>query len=204
MLFTVTMYTPFSPLIGLEQPRELIRWAYKANKGETSKAFTIGEKYVIAHLTGIKEKGFLPLEDVKPQVTAGVIKEKKAEMLIEKFNKQASGATTIDAVAQKLIVQAMDADNINFTNGYIPSVGNEPRLIGSAFALKQGQLSKPIKGENGVYMVTVKSMTEPAAAKDFDNNRRQILEQRKGRSEYEVFNALKEKANIEDNRGKFY
>ncbi|MCX6291408.1 MAG: peptidylprolyl isomerase [Bacteroidetes bacterium] len=191
-------------IAGLEQPREMIRWAYKASKGETSKAFTFGDKYVIAHLVDIKEKGFLPLEEVKPQVTAMVKKEKKAEILAEKFSKQAAGATTIDAVAQKLNVAAVDADNVSFVNTFLPAAGSEPKVVGTAFALKQGELSKPIKGDNGVYMIMVKSFTEPPAAKDYEANRKQLVDQRKSRSEYEVFNALKEKANIEDNRGKFY
>jgi peptidyl-prolyl cis-trans isomerase D len=189
---------------GLEQPRELIRWVYKAEKGEVSKAFTVGEKYVIAHLVSIKEKGIQPLEDVRPQVTAAVIRQKKADMLIEKFNKQAAGATTIDAVAQKMNTGVTDANNLTFLNTYIPAAGNEPRVVGTAFALKQGEISKPIKGESGVFIVMVSSVTEPAPAKDFEANRKQLLDQRKGRSEYEVFNALKEKANIEDNRGRFY
>ncbi len=191
-------------IAGLDQPRTLIQWMYKAKKGEISKAFTLNDKYVIAHLIGIKEKGFLPLEDVKTQVTAGVIKEKKAELLIEKINKQAAGASSIEIVAQKLNVGAMDADNISMSNTYIPNAGNEPRVVGTAFAMKAGQLSKPIKGDNGVFMITVKSFTEPAATKDYETNRKQLTEQRKSRSEYEVFNALKEKAKIEDNRGKFY
>ena len=189
---------------GLDQPRELVRWAYKAKIGEVSKAFTIGDKYVIAHLTAIKEKGILPLEDVKQQVTAGVIKEKKGDLLIEKINNVTTGVTSIDAAAQKLSLTATDADNVNFANGYIPSIGNELRLIGTAFTLKEGQLSKPIRGENGVFLVSVKSYTEQGPTKDLWSNRRQLTEQRKGRSEFEVFNALKEKANIEDNRGKFY
>jgi peptidyl-prolyl cis-trans isomerase D len=189
---------------GLEQPRELIRWVYKAKKDEVSKAFTIGEKYVIAHLIGIREKGFVPLEDVRKQVAAGVIREKKGAMLVEKFEKEAAGATTIDAVSQKLHLNAIDADNVSFSNSFIPSSGNEPHVVGYAFALKPNQLSKPIKGETGVYMISVKSFTEPAATTNYEASRKQLLDQRRGRSEYEVFNALKEKANIVDNRGKFY
>ncbi len=189
---------------GLEQSRELIRWVYKAEKGEVSKTFTVGEKYLIAHLIGIKEKGVLPLDEVRPQVTAAVIKQKKADILIDKFNKQTAGATTIEAVSQKMSAPMTDADNASFSNTYLPTVGNEPRVIGTAFALKQGELSKPIKGENGVFVIAVKSFTEPASVNNYESNRKQMLDLRKGRSEYEVFDALKEKANIEDNRGKFY
>lgn len=41
---------------GLESPRELVRWAYQANKGDISKAFTFGDKYVVAHLTDVKKR----------------------------------------------------------------------------------------------------------------------------------------------------
>lgn len=187
---------------GLESPRELVRWAYSAKKGEVSKVFTLGDKFVVAHLVDIREKGTLPMESVIDQVTAEVRKEKKAAMLIEKIN--AANGTDIDAMAQKLNTVATDADNINFQNPYIPGIGNEAKVTGTIFGLKQGQLSKPIKGDAGVSVVFVKSFTEPAATEDYSASVRQLQDQRKSRSEYEVFNALKEKAKVEDNRGKFY
>jgi len=189
-------------IAGLDQPRELIRWAYGAEKGDISKVFTLGDKYVIAQLADIKEKGFLPLDAVKDPVTSEVRKQKKAEVLIEKF-KKASG-TTVDDIASKLNVPAADGDNVNFANGYIPNFGNEPVIVGTIFAMKSGQVSQPIKGENGVAVVTVKSFQEPPATTDYSANIKTVSDTRKSRSDYEVFNALKEKANIEDNRGKFY
>ena len=70
---------------GLDQPRELVRWAYTAKEDDVSKVFTLGDKYVVAHLTEIRDKGFLPLDVVKDQVTVEVRKQKKGEMLVEKF-----------------------------------------------------------------------------------------------------------------------
>jgi hypothetical protein len=40
--------------------------------------------------------------------------------------------------------------------------------------------------------------------KDFKDAAAQLRNTVQSRAQYEVFNALKEKANIEDNRGKFY
>ncbi|MBL0138661.1 MAG: peptidylprolyl isomerase [Bacteroidetes bacterium] len=187
---------------GLESPRELVRWAYQANKGDISKAFTFGDKYVVAHLTDVKEKGILPMEEVLEQVTAEARKEKKAAMLIEKMN--ATGATNVDAMANKLNVTPGDADKISFQNPYIPGIGNELNIVGAIFGMKASQFSKPIKGDNGVTAVFIKSFTEPAPTTDYSANIKQVLEQRKSRSDYELQNALKEKANIEDNRGRFY
>jgi peptidyl-prolyl cis-trans isomerase D len=187
---------------GLEQPRELIRWAYTAKKGDVSKVFTFGDKNVIAHLVDIREKGYLPLESVKDQVTTEVRKKKKAEMLEDKFNK--ASASSIDAIAQKLNVTASDAENVMLSNSYVPGLGNEPAIVGQIFAMKPGQLSKPIKGETCVTVVLLKEIKNLATTTDYSPNAKQMADQRKQRGDYEVFNALKEKANVEDLRGKFY
>jgi peptidyl-prolyl cis-trans isomerase D len=189
---------------GLDQPRELVRWAYKANKDEVSKVFTLGDKYVIARLVSIREKGIPPMEEVKERVISGARKEKKAEMLIEKFKTQASGLTTIDAIGNKVGAPPITVDKISFASNYIESIGNEPGMLGVIFSMKQGQLSHPIKGENGVYVVSVDRINEPPATTDFSASQKQVSDNRKQRSEYEVLNALKEKAGVEDHRGKFY
>lgn len=189
---------------GLESPREMVRWAYKVEKGEVSKVFTFGDKYVIAKLTDIKEKGTLPMEAVKDQVKAGAMKLKKADMLKEQYNSKAAGATLVDDAGQKMNLPVSTVENVTFSNPYLQAVGNEPVLVGTIFGMKSGQISKPVRGEAGVYVFSVDKFTEPAATKDYSTNQKQLADQRKQRSEYEVFNALKEKANVEDHRGKFY
>jgi len=191
-------------IAGLESPRELIRWAYKVDKGEVSKVFTFGDKYVIAKLSDIKEKGTLPMEAVKDQVTAGAMKKKKGDMLEEQYKTKAAGATTIDAIGQKLNLPVTPVENITFSNPYLQGIGNESKLVGTVFGMKQGQVSKTIRGEAAVYVVVVDKFTEPVATKDYSATQKQLADQRKQRSDYEVFNALKEKANVVDDRGKFY
>jgi peptidyl-prolyl cis-trans isomerase D len=189
-------------IAGLDQPRELVRWAYTADNGDVSKIFTFGDKYVIAHLVSIKEKGILPLDEVREQVKVEAIKKKKSEMLVEKFNN--AGSTDINAIAQKLNTTPVDAPGVTFGNTYIQGLGNEPAVVGVVSALKKGQVSKPIAGDNAVVVVSVIDVTEAPATTDYSASVKQVVDQRKSRSEYEVFNSLKEKANIEDNRGKFY
>ena len=123
-------------------------------------------------------------------------------MLTEKLNK--ATASTIDEIAQKTSTSVVEADNVSMANPFIVGVGNEPNLVGTIFTLKANQISKPIKGENAVFQIVVKSFKEAAPTKEYTSNIKQLSDQLKSRSENEVFNALKEKANIEDNRGKFY
>lgn len=188
---------------GLENARELVRWAFKAKKNEVSKPFELADKFVVARVANIKPKGTLPLEDVKDLVKVDAIKDKKAAMLIEKINATGS-LNSLDALAQKLSVQPQTADAVNFSSPYLPNLGQESALVGTICALKKGEISKPIKGEQGVYVAQAMEIKEPTPATNLTENKKQIETQLQSRSQYESFNALKEKAKVEDNRGKFY
>jgi peptidyl-prolyl cis-trans isomerase D len=80
----------------------------------------------------------------------------------------------------------------------------EPAVVGAIVTMKPNTVSAPIKGMNGVYVVSVNSFTEAVMPKDIKETRQQVTQQLQQRASYEVSNALREKANIEDRRGKFY
>lgn len=190
-------------LPGLENAKELVRWVYKANKGDVSQVFEFKDRYVVATLTGIKEKGVAPLEEVKEDVTAKAIRDKKAETFITEFNTKAGSAKNIDEVAAKMALPAEKSDNLTFASYNVMNVGREDALIGTATALKAGALSKAVKGETGVFMVSALSVNEGTLPKDFKNKQKEIEQMNAGRVDYNLYDALKEKANIEDHRGKF-
>ena len=50
----------------------------------------------------------------------------------------------------------------------------------------------------------VSEITAPPAAKDYLANQTQVQTSIKQRVDYELFEALKEKADVQDNRAKFY
>jgi peptidyl-prolyl cis-trans isomerase D len=187
---------------GFENSRELIRWSFKAKIGEISKAFDFGNTYVVAKLTDIREKGTATLEQVKDQVTMDARKEKKAQMFIDQLSK--AGSSNIDAIATKVkqIVQA--ADNVSFASPFLGNAGFEGSVVGNIITLKAGQVSKPVKGNAGVYVVLVSNFNEPTLPKEFKESANQLKMQLQGRAQYEVENALKEKADITDHRGRFY
>src|SRR5258706_1615068 len=191
-------------ITGLEQPRELIRWVFTANKGEVSKVFTLGNTYVVAHLTDIKDKGILPLDAIREQMTAGARTDKKAEMLIEKFNTALKDAKTLDELAAKLNAQVKNHEPLLFANPNFPEIGRELSITGTLFSMEAGKMSPPLKGQAVAMVAVVTKFTEPPKDADVSAIRTQKLATLKQRSEFEVQNALKEKADIEDYRGKFY
>lgn len=53
-------------LAGLENSREMVRWAYGAKEGEISEIFNLGnDGYAVAMLTDIDDSKYTPMEDVE-------------------------------------------------------------------------------------------------------------------------------------------
>ena len=188
---------------GLESSREVVRWAYQAKKGDISKVFQLGEKYVVAHLTGINEKGVAPFEDVKSRVETAARKEKKAKDFMDKINQNMSGVTTLEALAAKLGAQVQVADGFNFTVHAAQGIGNEPRVAGVLFSLKKGEMSKPVEGTSGVFVVVQNEIIAPEKV-DWVSSKTTLKNGIKSRVDYQMLNALKEKAEIKDNRAKYF
>lgn len=187
----------------LENSRELVRWAFDAEVGDISKAFEFGNRFVVAKLTDAREKGTSTMEQVKDQVQMEARRKKKASMLIEKIN-QTGKAGDLNALASALNQQVQTAENVSFASPYLGSAGMEAYVTGYIMSMEKDKVSKPLEGMNAVYVVKVNSISEPEVPKDFKDSATQLRQQLGSRSQYEVLNALKEKANIEDRRAKFY
>lgn len=190
-------------LPGLEGAKELVRWVYKSKKGDVSQVFEFKDRFIVATLVGVKEKGVAPLDEVKDDVTAKAIRDKKAETFINEFNTKAGSSKSIDDVAAKMALTVEKSDNLTFASYNVANVGREDALVGTATNLKAGAISKAIKGDNGVFVVAVASVNEGTLPKDFKNKQKEMEQMNVGRVDYEMYDAMKEKANIEDHRGKF-
>lgn len=190
-------------IAGLQNARQVVKWAYEAKKGEVSKVFELDKKYIVAVLTEIKDKGVLAFEDVQKQVEAEVIKEKKAEKFLKEMASKSANASNVTQVSAMLSLPLDSAVSVNFMSPYI-STGRELSMIGAIADAKVGYIKKPIKGDNAVYLVEVKNVTEPSPVKDYKASVDQLANQIKSRVDYEVFESLKQKAGVEDFRANFY
>jgi len=189
----------------IENPRELIRWMYKANVGDiTDKVYELNDKYIVAHLTEIRDAGTLPLETVKKDIEPAVLNQVKAKQLTKKTEDALNGASTLDQVAQKLGKTAVNVENIVFANPIIPGVAQENKVVGTVFGLQPSKLSKSIEGNQGVYVVSVKDFVNPAQPQNIVSIKQQSLNSLNQRVPGSIFQVLKDKAEIVDNRVSFY
>ncbi len=194
-----------SSLPGLEDARNLIRWVYKADEGKVSEEiFDIGDQYVVAVLTKIKPKGTLSLEDVKKQIEPDVKRTVQSKVLLAKFEKGLTGVTTLAQASQKLGNTVVPVENVVFANPVIPGVAQENKVIGAIFGSQLNKLSKAIEGDRGIYVYTVKSFTNPPALTNMLKVKEQMEQTISQQVDGSVFEVLRKKANITDNRSKFY
>lgn len=186
---------------GLDSPKELVKWAYTAQKGDVS-LFNFSDRFLVAKLSGIKNKGTLPLEEVKDEVAFRVKQQKKGELLLKEFNEKAGSASTLDAAGKSLGLNVNTQENMDFGPGMVDLFGHDNIMVGTAFGATQSKLVKPFIGEMGVYMLVKNGERKEAVTNDFSMQMQEISKQMAGRADYEVFNVLKEKANIEFFKGR--
>lgn len=186
----------------LESPRELVRWAFEAKPGTLSPVFEFGDQFVIALLTGAKAEGVMALELVKAQIERELINNKKAELLIERFTKAIDENQSIEDVANKMNASVQSAQDITFTSFQVPGAGIEPALVSLAVNAPINQISRPIKGNNGVFVVKVNNVENIGV--DTEITRQELSRNIEMSIDYQLIESLKEGAKITDNRSRFF
>ncbi|MSQ78665.1 MAG: hypothetical protein EXR21_03175 [Flavobacteriaceae bacterium] len=192
-------------LSGLQNPRELVRWIYENEKGAVSDVTNIDNKFVVALITATRKKGSNNWEDVKDQLEDGTRKMKKAEIFKARFEKEVKGCKTVEELAIKLGTIAQVAPGQTFENRVIPYAGEEMNLLGAIHAMKPGKFSKVIEGGNGVYVAWVDKVNEAQnLPTDWKPMKEELLMGQRSSAEYTTRNAIRDAANIEDMRYKFF
>lgn len=185
--------------------RQLVMWLFNetTEQGDVSKVFELDDQYVVAVLTGQNEKGTAALADVRDEVMVQVKNEKKAKLIKDKL---ASLSGSLDEIAQKYGADAnvYTASNIKPADFNLATVGYAPKVVGAAFGQKEGSRSQPIEAQQGVVVVETVNITEPAEIADYASVKEQILQRKANRTAYMITEAIKEKAEIEDERYKFF
>jgi peptidyl-prolyl cis-trans isomerase D len=126
---------------------------------------------------------------------------KKGEILTKKLQ----GVKSLEEAATRVKAQVQDAE-LTFNSAIIPGTnGSEYRVVGSIFSMqKNGDLSFPLIGENGVFVVLLENIIEAPPAPDINGNKKNMTTSLRGRAQNEAYQALRELAKVVDNRHKFF
>ncbi|MEO5645590.1 MAG: SurA N-terminal domain-containing protein [Bacteroidia bacterium] len=194
---------------GVENPKELIRWLYdnKTEVGSVSHPFQNTDRYIVARVTGILERGTKPFEDETVQEICKVeaIKQKKADLFTEELNK-AKGKTIEETAAKAGNIPVMPGTGITIAAPYMQGAAFEPGVVGTLTSLAPNTMSAPVKGTMGVYIVMLEKVEKPAAITPADAKAKQatIIAGLASRADASAEGILKDAAEIVDNRARYF
>ena len=187
-------------LPGLESQRSIVQWAFNDDtKVGEIKRFDLTNGYAIVQLTKKYKEGTMSVEDASSQALPKIRREKKAAQVMN-----GASFNTLEDFATNHGVTTSNASAVTRKAPTIPGAGREPLVIGKAFALAEGETSGLIKGETGIFMIKVTKREEAITLSNFTTFAKTLTTQNQNAVNTNVFNALKENADIEDNRATFY
>lgn len=183
--------------LGTEKDADILAWAFdkKREKGDTE-LFTVdgtGDKIVV-YLNGKQEKGSADPESVRDQIEVVVKNKLAAKQITEKIGKPGS----LDQLAKQFGTTKQSAQ-VNLLN---PSVAGsmEPKVAGAAFGVKKGQLSNPVEGGTGVYVLVKKNETTNKQPGDLKQFTESVTQRNGGMFGQAWLKSLQDNAKIDDYR----
>lgn len=188
----------------LSSARQIVQWVFRdASIGSVSDVFDLDNDYVIAVMTEEEEEGEADLNSVKPQISLKVKNNIKADQITGKLN----GLTgSLDEIAEAYGADASvyNTSDLKLSATSLTSVGFAPEAIGVVFGLSGGSKSAPIILDNGVVIMELVNKTEAPEVGDYSIFANQIKQKVRGRIAYNIDQTIREKADIQDERYKFY
>ena len=189
---------------GLNGQRQIVIWAFaKERELGDSKRFDIDvdgkRSYVVVVLKGKSEKdGLVVNSEILSKIQPELINKKKAAMINAKIK-----GSTLEDIAKNTNKMVIASTNVTLASPMLSGVGNEPAVVAAMSTIKLNEVSKPIEGDKGVFVVKVNKREAPVKLDNYDTFRNKIINNLKGRS-YMLFQVLEETAEIKDFRGQFY
>ena len=196
------------PGIGLNDA--ITSFAFSNKIGAIAEPIYVRNGVIVIQVSNIREEGIRPLEEVKSIVRAFALKEKK----LAKIRPEVDAFYTTLTSSSDLLTASQSNPNVTAqtTGPFKPAdgpaiIGRDLKFIGTALALKSGELSKPFEGKLGYYVIKLLSKTEFDTGRynlERESLRNQLLQDMRQRALSDWQTALHEKADIVDHRDKYF
>jgi len=185
-------------------------YAFNQKEGAISDPMAVSGGVAVFMVSGQREEGLRPLDEVKGILSSMALREKKMEKVrdqAEKFYKGLTPSSDLLAAAQSM-PEVIAQKTGPFKPVDAPAgVGRDPKFTGTAMALRPGELSKPFEGFRGYYILKLLSrenIDSTRFAVEKSGLRDQLLQEKRSRLMSDWQAQLREKADIEDHRDKFF
>lgn len=188
------------------QNKTLMEYFFKKGVGKIHEPIKVQGGFGIYQIVQKIPEGYKDFDSVKTTIIKPkVIQEKKFDRLVliatDLKTKIANGdVSSLKTIAPQYVYDA--ADSVSMSKP-APGIGMDFMFYYKLFQMHNGDISDPIRGQRGVYLVKAENIT-PFNEQDYsakrESIRKSILAQKQQSFFQEWLAALQEKANIIDNR----
>jgi hypothetical protein len=165
---------------------------------------------VVLAVAEVKDAGVRPFDEVKDQVRPLALREKKiakVKALAAELRAKLSASdslTKISALNPTVKVQELPAFTLG---GSVPGVGRDPYFLGAVAGMQAGQISQPVQNQRGAFLIqllSVSAFDSTAYTAQRESMMSRLLQEKRNRFLSDWLTELKDKADIQDNRDKFF
>ena len=197
-------------LEGGSSSRDIVRWLFNGETKTNTVAPNVfifedpvnyfNAKYVLAGLVSINKAGLASPEQVMEVIDPEVKNEKKAEVILS----QITEGSSLQSVAEAFDVEIDSVENINFGVQFMRNIGEEPLVLGTSTSMEVDDISNPIVGTNGVYVIQITKHVPASLAQNIPRLRRQGSFQVQNAADFELLDAMRKDAKVKDLRSRYY
>ncbi len=172
---TATEGNPF--ITGLGQNRIILNELQYMNRGSISDVIESEDRFIVFRVDEVIPEGTRPLDEVRSQVESLIREKKRKKLLAQRVNEMLADVGSLEQLAENSEKSVQNAERIRLDAATVPGAGREPKIVGAAFSLPEGELSPAISGNNAVFVMVVESRTMANVSAMTAAERREIREQ---------------------------
>lgn len=206
LLDRTDLYSAEHSIGGVRGTKEALRWVFSAKPGEVSGLYECGESdhMMVVGLVSVAPEGYRSLAAVQNDLRLQLVRDKKAEKIMADM--KAANASTFDQYKGLANAVSDSVKHVTFDASAFVSVlrSSEPLVSAYASVGAMNQLSAPIKGNAGVFVL------QPYAEEKLNETYDEKAEVDKLQGMYtnlvvrQFVNDLYLKANVKDDRYLFF
>lgn len=155
LLDRTDLYSSEHGIGGIRGTKDALKWAFEAKAGEVSGLYECGESdhMLVVGVASIVPEGYRPLSLVSSLLRADVLRDKKAEKIMADM--KAANATSFDQYKNMANAVSDSVKHVTFSApAYVPALRSSEPVVGAyASVAEVNQLSAPIKGQGGVFVL---------------------------------------------------
>jgi len=182
----------------LKASRPIVRWAFEAKEGQVSDVFECGQQFVVVALTEVNDGDYRPLEAVRAELTYEATNNAKAAYIKD----QLKGVESLEGAADVMGQTIQHVERVSLSDSRFGNAGMEPAVIGKALAQAENELSEPIQGNMGVFVVKTGAANNLEGEFNAESEKAQLAS-RYAYLPYQAMQLIEDKAEVTDNRANF-